>query len=312
MKVNLIDGSNIFFICWSVFYNNIKDKEFLTKKDEEDFFRIYFLKLRLFLNSNNNIILFEGKDSTKWRKEIYPEYKATRVHTEDMKFGDKLKEFLKKSIEYCKFLPCKVLEVEGCEGDDCIYTLAERFSHYENPEITIISSDADLTQIMLFFPNVHVLHPIKKEFVNLDKDVLLKKVFIGDVSDNIKFKKGLGPTTLEKMKENESLVKKFIETEDDIIRLKTIRKIVDLRMVPLDLKNRIITKYNETEWGIPHYQEFSIAVNMANYRDYLFDICDEYQGISHYYDVSRLEYLKEQEQFPNDIFSKIKLRVLND
>lgn len=311
MKIHLIDGSNIFFICWSVFYNNIKDKEILTKKDEEEFFRIYFLKLRQFLGSNNNIILFEGENSKEWRKEIYPEYKATRHSVSEMKFGDKFKEYLKKSIEYCQFLPCKVLEVEGCEGDDCIYTLAQRFSQYPDAEITIVSSDADLTQISLFFKNVWVFHPIKKDFVKIDKDILLKKIFIGDKSDNIKYKNGLGPASLKKMKENWNITKKFVSSEEDITRLKNIWKIVDLRMIPLELKNRIIAKYNNTEWGKPNYQEFSLKVNMADYREYLFYYIDKYQGVSHYYDIETLELLKEQEHIPDDIFPKVNVH-LND
>ena len=188
MKVNLIDGSNIFFICWCVFMNEVQSKEEITPEDEQKFYEIFFMKLKLFLTAKNNIIAFEGKNSRNWRRQFYPEYKANRAKVGDQKFGEYFGKFLNQVIEMLQYLPCKVMKTDNAEGDDIIYTMAKAFSNPRSPaDITIISADADLTQICNYFKNVKVFHPSKKTYVKADPDIVLKKTLIGDGSDNIKF-----------------------------------------------------------------------------------------------------------------------------
>ena len=241
MKVNLIDGSNIFFICWCVFMNEVQSKEEITPKDEQKFYEIFFMKLKLFLTAKNNIIAFEGKNSRNWRRQFYPEYKANRAKVGDQKFGEYFGKFLNQVIEMLQYLPCKVMKTDNAEGDDIIYTMAKAFSNSRSPaDITIISADADLTQICNYFKNVKVFHPSKKTYVKADPDIVLKKTLIGDGSDNIKFKKGIGEAMFHKMMEQKKYWEKYVTSDEDFQKLKNIHTIVDLRCIPTSLFDSII------------------------------------------------------------------------
>lgn len=292
--VNLIDGSNIFFICWCVFSKN---REEINPGDEQEFFKIYFMKLKMFLTAKTNIIAFEGKNSREWRKKIYPEYKANRASMKAQPLGKYFYDYLEQVIEMSKNLPCKILRVDNCEGDDVIYTLAEKFSKLSD-EIRIISADADLTQIGNFFPNVKIYHPLKKCFVTPNPDVIYLKALAGDTSDNIKFKKGLGQKVALKMKENYTLWRKWVVTKEDEQRLNDIRKIVDLRFLPLNLKNSIIDSYNNTDFNYPNPRAF--------YKDgyllhFLTQTCNSWNSIN---DVQTNNLSPAEDVVPEDVFPK--------
>lgn len=279
MKANLIDGSNIFVICWSIF---IKDREVVTEADDIEFYKIFFMKMKQYLTTTNNIVCFEGKNSKGWRLEIYPEYKAQRESMRNKPNGEHFYRYLENVKEMLKLLPCKVIAVENCEGDDCIYTLAERFSHIPEMDlITIVSGDADLTQIANFHDNVKVYHPIKKQFVTPDPQIILYKTLVGDTTDNIKYKKGLGPSTFRKMVEDQEIWEKWVATPDDYDRVKQIRQIVDLRCCPAQYKNDIIKTFNETNWNYPNLIEFGNKVNNDDYlMSFITYTCNNYIALS--------------------------------
>ena len=278
MKVNLIDGSNIFFICWCVFMNEVQSKEEITPEDEQKFYEIFFMKLKLFLTAKNNIIAFEGKNSRNWRRQFYPEYKANRAKVSDQKFGEYFGKFLNQVIEMLQYLPCKVMKTDNAEGDDIIYTMAKAFSNPRNPaDITIISADADLTQICNYFKNVKVFHPSKKTYVKADPDIVLKKTLIGDGSDNIKFKKGIGEAMFHKMMEQKKYWEKYVTSDEDFQKLKNIHTIVDLRCIPTSLFDSIIKDYNSTKWNQTNLNEFKKYIPGNDYLlGFLKRTCNEY------------------------------------
>lgn len=137
-----------------------------------------------------------------FRHELFPLYKANR---------DAMPEDLVRQIEPIQNMVQSLgfrLEIsEGCEADDCIASLSERFSK-EHP-IVIISGDKDLKQCL--GPNVYLWDPGSKE-EKLLTDAQFRaanhiepvcwpdvQALIGDASDNIPGVPGIGPKTAEKI-----------------------------------------------------------------------------------------------------------------
>ena len=247
--VNLIDGSNIFVICYSIVKKRLLLEDGLSWKDlHRDFSRsdiqelqnIFISKIKLFLDQKINIVCFEGKNSTQYRKSIYSQYKGNRPQKHPQ-----FDMLLSCCIDALKYLPCKIMKVDNCEGDDCIYTLAKAFIEQYDYKVRIVSTDEDLTQIAVFWPNnVKVLQPITKEIKSINKNIVLLKTLVGDSSDNIKFKEGLGPKTFEKLLENTIIREKFLSSQEDYDKANKIRNIVDLRLYPYEYRLQIIDYYN--------------------------------------------------------------------
>jgi 5'-3' exonuclease len=103
---------------------------------------------------------------------------------------------------YCIEMCIRVLFDDKTEGDDFI----AYYVNHKRPEerIVILSTDQDLTQ--LISPTVSVYDRIKKKYYSVKnfqslkgypvENVLIKKIFCGDVSDNIGNIKGLSETKL--------------------------------------------------------------------------------------------------------------------
>ena len=303
MIVNLIDGSNIFVICYSIVRKILLEQDGLTWKDQHRNLnrsdikflqKLFITKTRLFINNKHNIICFEGTNSTKYRRDIYPAYKGNRPEKHPQ-----FNELLNHCLDTLKYAPIKVMRVDDCEGDDCIYTLAKAFIEQHNAEVCIVSTDEDLTQIATYWPNnVSVLHPIKKEIREIDSNILLKKTLIGDSSDNIKFKNKLGPKTFEKMLEDVNVREKFLATKEDYEAAENIRKIVDLRLYPYEFRKKIIDYYNSVDFYHPDKESIRefFHDDWANIND-LACIVAEYNRCRDEV-VTHLDYPDENEQIP--------------
>lgn len=254
--VNLIDGSNIFFISLGMLEHTLGDTP-LSEEHYHKFLSIFAMKIQQFMTADYNVVTFEGQNSTAWRKERYPEYKANRAAkkaTDSYKHVGPLMDRVKK---FLTLFPCKILAVDNTEGDDCIFALAEAFVK-KNYKVNIVSSDEDLTQMCNFWPdNVTVFHPITKTYRTAVKDIIQQKMFVGDSSDNIKFKKGLGPSTYKKLKESRAVYKKYVNTSEDEDRLKRLHEIIDLRCFPLKYRQETIRLYNSAPWWARQETEFS-------------------------------------------------------
>ncbi|MDR1776904.1 MAG: DNA polymerase I [Desulfovibrio sp.] len=155
------------------------------------------LLLRILRGENPRWLLFalDGRGEN-FRHKIYPLYKANR---------DATPEHLVAQIEPSKRLVRALglrLEVSsGCEADDCIASLAARFS-LERP-VVIVSGDKDLKQCLS--PSVFMWDPAggreklvtEQSFVE-ESGVLPgqwpdAQALIGDASDNIPGVPGIGP-----------------------------------------------------------------------------------------------------------------------
>lgn len=146
-------------------------------------------------------MLLDGHGPT-FRHELYERYKAQR---------SAMPEALRAQIEPVKrlvrALGLHLVVSEGCEADDCIASLASRFS--KERSVVILGADKDLKQCLA--PGVALWDPSGKDekLTTLDSfraDTGLEpsqwpdfQAVIGDSSDNIPGVPGVGPKTAEKI-----------------------------------------------------------------------------------------------------------------
>lgn len=232
-----VDTSNIFFITWSMFKKNCLAKngdDYVIKEEDLGlFYHMFLRKIMPFITTYKDCVFcFEGPHSTKWRKEVFPPYKENR--TKD----DRVGPLMEKMLEYLSNFHCKILKVDNCEGDDCIYQTCKYYAE-KGENVRIISTDKDLSQIMNFYPdNVSQYNPVREENVEKNENILLEKALVGDTSDNIKAFKGLGPKTFEKMMNDKEVWNKKMTPENQQM-LETVMKIIDLRKYPQKYQDAI-------------------------------------------------------------------------
>lgn len=180
--------------------NNILYRAYF-KNGAGDFYRtiefsmeMIFSLIRKF-NPREVYIVWDGGKSTA-RCRVLPEYKANRKRQDDehRENINKIRNILKDLIEPLPFIQ---LSQSGLEGDDVIGILSER----TNGKNLIVSNDLDMIQ--LINDVTCLLLPTKNRLLKLDnideflgiplKYFILFKAMVGDVSDNIKGIKGIGP-----------------------------------------------------------------------------------------------------------------------
>ena len=180
-------------------------------------------------------VFFDDDLSGQLRAEIYPLYKANRdkhYNLNESDYDKKINDYVKKVIEYsrqkkqqakqsqynetederyrrsrdiiieiCEELFIRVYMAKYVEADDlCAYVVRHK---KPNEKIYLISNDRDLAQLISSDVCLYVLN--KKEYVIpsncvdvlgcTHENIVLKKIFCGDVSDNICGIKGLGEKT---------------------------------------------------------------------------------------------------------------------
>jgi 5'-3' exonuclease len=168
------------------------------------------------VNPHHIIAAFEsGRKGV--RHEIYPEYKANRPAVDE----DLVRQFplLHEVPSYFNITP---LRRDGFEADDVIASIVHR---YTDCEVTIVSSDKDLLQL-LEFDHVKIYNPLQKKYISRD-DVMQKfevepfqisdlLSLTGDASDNIPGIPKIGIKTAAK------LLKKFISIDNILMSLDVI------------------------------------------------------------------------------------------
>lgn len=211
-----------------------------------------------------------------FRNELYPAYKANR--------GEPPKELIpqfdlvKKVVESFN-IPS--IGVEGFEADDCIGTIAKKYS--QHLKIQILTGDHDSLQ--LIDENVHSII-MKKGMSNYEVYTLEKlleekeltpaqfidlKGLMGDTSDNFPGVKGIGEkTAIKLLKEHQSIegilenlpslskgIRTKIETELDMLHLS--RKLAEIHCeVPVEIvleecarnidENKVTAMFEELEF----------------------------------------------------------------
>jgi 5'-3' exonuclease len=150
------------------------------------------------------VVTWDGKNNCSTRRKIYPEYKSNR---REKRLTEEKEESLRiqktKVQQYLEEIFIRQCEFENYEADDCIafYCLSN-----EKEEITILSNDRDLTQLVSDNVNLKFLNNsqiIKKgDKIKFEKhmvpveNIKVIKIICGDSSDNISGIKGVGIKTV--------------------------------------------------------------------------------------------------------------------
>ena len=159
--------------------------------------------LRILRDERPGLFLFvkDGKGKN-FRHDLFPLYKANRDAT-----PEDLVRQMEPIVRMVKALGIPVEISDGCEADDCIASLAARFSA-QRPVI-IVSGDKDLKQCL--GPNVYMWDPASKEEKLLSAADFTAEsglrpdqwadvqALVGDTSDNIPGVPGIGPKTAQKI-----------------------------------------------------------------------------------------------------------------
>ncbi|MFQ5636932.1 MAG: 5'-3' exonuclease H3TH domain-containing protein [bacterium] len=139
-------------------------------------------------------VAFDGSLTTSFRNEIYPQYKANR---------DLPPPELEAQLDAC-FRVTEALGVSAYiddryEADDIIATLAQAI-HQDGYEITVVSGDKDLAQLVNeritfwdFAQNRRYdIQGVKEKFQVLPEQIIDLLALMGDSVDNIPGVKGIG------------------------------------------------------------------------------------------------------------------------
>jgi DNA polymerase-1 len=202
-KTLLIDGANLAKIG----FTGVKD----LYSDGSHVGAIYHFinTIRKFLEEHNYdkvVVMWDAENSSSVRKGIYPQYKGNRKSSMN---EYQLESYLTQNARIKQYLEevfIRQVEMVNNEGDDLIAYYCQKAT---NEDITIFSSDKDITQ--LISDKVSVYSPNSKQYfkkgdlITINKvqiphyNVLTCKILTGDNSDNISGIEGLGEKTLVKL-----------------------------------------------------------------------------------------------------------------
>lgn len=279
-----VDTSNIFFITWSIFFKEKKQQfgdDYLIKEEDTGlFFHMFLRKVMDYLATYKDCVFcFEGLHSTSWRKSAWPPYKENRKKDDpNYKWVGILME---RTYDILKLFHTKLLKVDNCEGDDCIYATCKYYAE-KGEEVRIISNDKDLSQIMNWYDTVSQYNPIKKESIKKNENILLEKALVGDTSDNIKAFKGLGPKTFQKMIEDKEFWNKKMTPENQQL-LETVMKIIDLRKYPQEYQDAIKAELEKpwNEFDKDGIEKFLLDNGLKTcYNDWTNKWCNDIQSLN--------------------------------
>ncbi len=186
--------------------------------------------------------------SSIWRMSLFNEYKGTRDNNSSSFTGGKnifqrifneiLPELLNNNTNI------KMYCVPQLEADDIIYLSVKKLNNKEiKPDIIrVISSDNDLLQIVNEFSNVDLIDTKMKSYKDkaapTREETILKKVILGDNSDNIpKAFNKVGEKTAKQLIDNpDKLLEKLKSDKEGFDRFTKNRLLVDFHYIPEELQ----------------------------------------------------------------------------
>jgi hypothetical protein len=204
--------------------------------------------------------------SGNWRKDVYPQYKANRKKSRDTSSfdWDAAFEILNEVREEIRnTFPYKLIQINGCEADDIIGTLAyntQEFGQYEN--VVIISNDHDFAQLQVM-DNIKQFGPLQKKFIveKNPKLKLLTHIFKGDAGDGVPnvlsddnvFVEGIRQTPLSQ-KKMDAMIKDLDDGEllyaaSWYRNYQRNQRLVDLKYTPDNLKKQIMSEFEKEPIG---------------------------------------------------------------
>ena len=195
-----------------------------------------------------------------WRKEVFPHYKSGRKKNRDKSTLDwamifdvmtKVKQELKENFPY------KVIEVDRAEADDIFGTLVPRLA--SNESIMMVSSDGDFKQLHQY-GDVKQYSSMMKVFVKSPNPQLelKEKILTGDSGDGIPsclsnddvFILGIRQKPLTAKIKERLLTLDFNDPTIEFARnIQRNKLLIDLTMIPQDVKDAIIEEYEMDQTG---------------------------------------------------------------
>ncbi|HEX5725367.1 MAG TPA: DNA polymerase I [Longimicrobiaceae bacterium] len=192
-------------------------------------------------------MVFDAGDSE--RTVLYPAYKATRE-----KMPDELELSLPRIRQLVEAFRIPVLELDGCEADDVIGTLAAQAAD-GGLEAVIVSGDKDFYQLIR--PHVCLLNPgrggpaaVEEEWVDTrnaherlgvpPEHVVDYLGLIGDSSDNVPGVAGIGPKTAVQLIEEFGSIERILEHTAEI-KSKRAREALEAFADSALLSKRLVT-----------------------------------------------------------------------
>lgn len=178
------------------------------------------------------VLIFDGEGNIINKKRLYADYKGTRKIKRITNWSSfdtleeestSMKDQLLRLIDYLKHLPVTITIVDKLEADDVIAYLAPNFGHS-----IIVSADQDFLQLVS--EKITVYSPIKKKYYTpydifneyglWPQNFLMKKIIMGDISDNVPKVPKVG---------DKKLFKLFPELQDETII--TLDEIIETSLV---------------------------------------------------------------------------------
>jgi len=211
-KVLIIDGLNTFIRVFSVIPTTNDDGIHIG--GIVGFLKSVGYAIKM-LGPTRTIIVFDGKGGSNRRRKLYPGYKAKR-RTKKIRLN-RVNDFenmdderhsmmmqLSRCVEYLETLPVSILSIDSVEADDVIAYISKQLLPKSNH--IIMSTDKDFLQLVsdrisVWSPTKKKLYKpdvVKEEYGVTSKNLLMTRIFDGDVSDNIKGVMGIGSKTLLK------------------------------------------------------------------------------------------------------------------
>lgn len=244
---------------------------------EEDLFRHMVLNaLRSYKKqfAEYGELIIACDDKKYWRKQAFTYYKANRKKAREQSDLDWNQIFncLNKIREELKeYFPYRVIQVDGAEADDIIATLCIEFGTIltSTERIMILSGDKDFVQLQVY-GNVEQYNPVLKKFIKHANPhrYLREHILKGDKGDGIP-NIASPDDCIVKGERQKPLPAKRIEfltsiadlstvlTEEQLKNFKRNEQLIDLHMIPEELKNAIMTAYKKqagkTKDKLPDY-----------------------------------------------------------
>lgn len=229
--------------------------------------------LRYFLHATNtfdpsHVVCCWDMGSTTYRTEIFPKYKANR---------DEPPEELRPQFDLVKEVVASFdvpnIGIINYEADDCIGTIARQLKDKENYQITVLTGDLDMLQLVEDHVQVAIMRKGigNYEIFSTDNFYELKgiqpyqivdlKGMMGDTADNYPGVKGIGEKTGTKLLQQYDTIDKILNNlteltpamqkkfETDIDMLHLSRELAKINChVPLEyVVEDSIWQYNESK-----------------------------------------------------------------
>jgi len=195
-----------------------------------------------------------------WRKEFFPFYKASRKKNReksDLDWHMIFDMLAKFKLELKENFPYKVIDVEGAEADDIIGTLVPIYAPHE--KILILSSDGDFLQLQMYGENVKQYNPSQKKYIKSIEPLLelKEKIIRGDKGDGIPNIFSPSDCFVRELRQKpitQKIIEKYLNESTDkwsdesaITGFSRNETLIDLRMIPSEIKQKIINNYNEVK-----------------------------------------------------------------